>query len=318
MRVVQRYVLSKQCSYNLFACFTTRLLQLLHTTCGTPNYVAPEVLNDKGYDGRAADIWSCGVILYVLLAGFLPFDEPHMSALFRKIQKAEFTYPSWFTPQVRHLLDRIMIADPLKRASLADIEADPWFLGPDNYHDVEITGPAGGAGAIARAVSGGDDIEEAVEDPIDSAPAGSPAAVATKVKGPSTLNAFEVVNMFGGLALNRLLEVSDKRDKLLAVTPQFISAMPPATILSRVSGALSSLGAEVTVDDDAYKVKGKFATGKGSINIVVQIFTIAEALHLVELKRGKGDILEYQTIYMKVREMLNDLVTKGSVARITK
>ena len=69
------------------------LLQLLHTTCGTPNYVAPEVLNDRGYDGRAADVWSMGVILYVLLAGFLPFDEPLMSTLFRKIQKAEFDYP---------------------------------------------------------------------------------------------------------------------------------------------------------------------------------------------------------------------------------
>ncbi|RHZ00422.1 hypothetical protein DYB31_008131 [Aphanomyces astaci] len=105
---------------------------LLHTTCGTPNYVAPEVLADKGYDGRAADVWSIGVILYVLLAGFLPFDEPTMSALFRKIQKAEFSYPSWFTPRVKTLLNKILVPDPETRSSLADIQQDEWYMDDTN------------------------------------------------------------------------------------------------------------------------------------------------------------------------------------------
>ncbi|KAI9392277.1 hypothetical protein POPTR_006G068400v4 [Populus trichocarpa] len=57
---------------------------LLHTTCGTPNYVAPEVLGHQGYDGAAADVWSCGVILFVLMAGYLPFEEIDLPTLCRK------------------------------------------------------------------------------------------------------------------------------------------------------------------------------------------------------------------------------------------
>ena len=105
--------------------------QMLHTTCGTPNYVAPEVLQNEGYDGRIADCWSIGVILYVLLAGFLPFDESTMSALFAKIKNADYAYPDFFTAPVTHLIDAILVADPKARATLADVQKDAWFTSTD-------------------------------------------------------------------------------------------------------------------------------------------------------------------------------------------
>ncbi|XP_050941786.1 CBL-interacting serine/threonine-protein kinase 9 isoform X2 [Cucumis melo] len=100
---------------------------LLHTACGTPNYVAPEVLNDKGYDGTSSDLWSCGVILFVLMAGFLPFDEPNLMCLYRKISKADFAFPSWFSNGAKKLVRRILDPDPTTRISIAEIQEDPWF-----------------------------------------------------------------------------------------------------------------------------------------------------------------------------------------------
>ncbi|KAL7121659.1 hypothetical protein ACP275_02G194300 [Erythranthe tilingii] len=85
---------------------------LLHTACGTPNYVAPEVLTDKGYDGTSSDVWSCGVILFVLMAGYLPFDEPNLVSLYRKIQKAEFSFPPWFSSSAKKLIKRILDPNP--------------------------------------------------------------------------------------------------------------------------------------------------------------------------------------------------------------
>ena len=102
--------------------------EILHTTCGTPNYVAPEVLADKGYDGKKADVWSIGVILYVLIAGFLPFDESSIVALFGKIQAADFTYPKWFSMDVRGVIDKMLVADPAQRITLKELKALPWLV----------------------------------------------------------------------------------------------------------------------------------------------------------------------------------------------
>ncbi|KAG8067723.1 hypothetical protein GUJ93_ZPchr0005g16103 [Zizania palustris] len=75
---------------------------LLHTTCGTPAYVAPEVISRKGYDGVKVDTWSCGVILFVLMAGYLPFQDSNLMEMYRKIGKAEFKCPAWFQSDLIH------------------------------------------------------------------------------------------------------------------------------------------------------------------------------------------------------------------------
>ncbi|XP_024019714.1 CBL-interacting serine/threonine-protein kinase 3 isoform X2 [Morus notabilis] len=100
---------------------------LLHTTCGTPNYVAPEVLNDKGYDGATADLWSCGVILFVLLAGYLPFDDSNLMILYKKISAAEFTCPPWLSFSVMKLIARILDPNPMTRITIPEILVDEWF-----------------------------------------------------------------------------------------------------------------------------------------------------------------------------------------------
>jgi len=138
--------------------------RVLHTTCGTPNYVAPEVLMDKGYDGEAADVWSTGVILYVLLAGFLPFDEPSLPELFRKIVKGDVAYPKWISDSAISLVAHILNPDPAARYKIADIMQHPWYLGEalppvpvaSLLTPVEPTSPSSdstGAGVALRADS---------------------------------------------------------------------------------------------------------------------------------------------------------------------
>jgi len=105
-------------------------VELLRTTCGTPNYVAPEVLSGQGYDGSAADIWSCGVILFVILAGYLPFSETDLPGLYRKINAAEFSCPPWFSAEVKFLIHRILDPNP-KTSSVFKFKESRKILGSD-------------------------------------------------------------------------------------------------------------------------------------------------------------------------------------------
>ncbi|KAL9339403.1 hypothetical protein Peur_068418 [Populus x canadensis] len=100
---------------------------LLTTTCGSPFYIAPELIENKGYEGAAADVWSCGVILFELLSGYLPFDERNLIMLYKKISAADYTCPQWFTESQKKLISRILDPNPRKRITLPEILEDEWF-----------------------------------------------------------------------------------------------------------------------------------------------------------------------------------------------
>lgn len=100
---------------------------LLHTTCGTPAYVAPEIIYKRGYDGEKADMWSCGVILFVLLAGYLPFHDSNLTEMYKKICRGEFKYPHWFSSDVKKLLSRILDPNPFSRITVSKLMENPWF-----------------------------------------------------------------------------------------------------------------------------------------------------------------------------------------------
>ncbi|TKY50224.1 SNF1-related protein kinase catalytic subunit alpha KIN10 [Spatholobus suberectus] len=99
----------------------------LKTSCGSPNYAAPEVISEKLYAGPEVDVWSCGVILYALLCGTLPFDDENIPNLFKKIKGGIYTLPSHLSPGARDLIPRMLVVDPMKRMTISEIRQHPWF-----------------------------------------------------------------------------------------------------------------------------------------------------------------------------------------------
>ncbi|KAF8386797.1 aak-2 [Pristionchus pacificus] len=99
----------------------------LRTSCGSPNYAAPEVISGKLYAGPEVDVWSCGVILYALLCGTLPFDDEHVPTLFRKIKSGIFPIPDYLDKSLVNLMLHMLQVDPMKRATIKDVINHEWF-----------------------------------------------------------------------------------------------------------------------------------------------------------------------------------------------
>ncbi|TKA66781.1 hypothetical protein B0A55_10503 [Friedmanniomyces simplex] len=132
---------------------------LMQTSCGSPCYAAPElVVSDGLYTGRKVDVWSCGVILYAMLAGYLPFDDDpanpegdNINLLYKYIVSTPLTFPEYVSPHARDLLRRILVPDPRQRADLFEVARHSWlseyshvvgFIGSSAKSDIDIANSA--------------------------------------------------------------------------------------------------------------------------------------------------------------------------------
>ncbi|XP_021276011.1 CBL-interacting serine/threonine-protein kinase 25-like [Herrania umbratica] len=256
---------------------------LLHTQCGTPAYVAPEVLRKKGYDGSKADIWSCGVILYVLLAGFLPFQDENLMKMYRKVFKAEFEFPPWFSTEAKRLISKLLVADPERRITIPAIMRVPWFRN-----------------GFARHLAFS--IEEPMSDHVlddDS------TSKTNKQSSPKFFNAFEFISsMSSGFDLSSLFENKRKSGTM------FTSRCSASAIMAKIEGVAKGLNFKVgKVRDFKMKLQGSSEGRKGRLSLTAEVFEVAPEVAVVEFSKSSGDTLEYAKFCEDdVRPALKDIV----------
>ena len=101
---------------------------LLKTKCGSPSYASPEIISGKPYEGFQVDVWCCGIILYAMVCGYLPFEGENNKILFKAILQCNPDYPKFLSDSCKKLLKAILKVDPLKRITIDEIKKSEFYL----------------------------------------------------------------------------------------------------------------------------------------------------------------------------------------------
>ncbi|GKB38534.1 CBL-interacting serine/threonine-protein kinase 5-like protein [Tanacetum coccineum] len=273
---------------------------MLHTQCGTPAYVAPEVLRRKGYDGAKADIWSCGVILYVLLSGYLPFREDNVMHMYKKIFKAEYKFPPWFSLDSRRLITKLLVVDMSRRITVPAIMRSPWFLKglkkSGGARD-ELTGPAP---ILLRTPILIDELGKNDESTESEMP------TRRSKSSPKFYNAFEFISaMSSRFDLSNMFENKKKSGSL------FTSKSCALTIMHKLESQAKRLNFNISCsNENEYKLKmqGISEGRKGKLLVYAEVFEVAPEIAVVEFSKAAGDTLEYKKFEDDIRPGLQDIV----------
>eukprot|EP01018_Ginkgo_biloba_P006959 Gb_28012 [translate_table: standard] len=268
---------------------------LLHTTCGTPAYVAPEVIVKKGYDGAKADIWSCGVILFVLMAGYLPFHDANLMVMYKKIYRGDYKCPPWFSPGVRKLILKLLDPNPRTRITIPQLMEVSWFKKGFKRENLFAEEDEIILVDVDSVFNGSNGAELDSSEKKAEAPGAKPAC----------LNAFDIISLSPGFNLSGLFEEKQK----VKQESRFTSTQPASSIISKLEEVAKLLRFSIKKRDCKVKLQGSEQGRKGHLSIAAEIFEVTPSLFVVEVSKAGGDTLEYNKFCnQELRPGLKDIV----------
>ncbi|KAA0052614.1 hypothetical protein IC582_017821 [Cucumis melo] len=257
---------------------------LFHTFCGTPAYVAPEVLARKGYEAAKVDIWSCGVILFVLMAGYLPFHDQNIMAMYKKIYKGEFRCPRWFSPELIRLLTRLLDTNPETRFTIPEIMENRWFK--KGYKHIKFYIEDDKVCSVEDDNDDVDSLSDQSQSESDSEIIETRRKV-TSLPRPASLNAFDIISFSPGFDLSGLFEDGGEEAR-------FVSSAPVSKIISKLEEIAKLVSFTVRKKDCRVSLEGSREGVKGPLTIAAEVFELTPKLVMVEVKRKGGDKAEYE------------------------
>ncbi|KAK2358834.1 CBL-interacting protein kinase [Trifolium repens] len=263
---------------------------VLNTRCGSPCYVAPEVLMSKGYDGAAADVWSCGVILFELLAGFLPFDDQNLTSLYHKICKAEYICAPWFTISQKKLIAKILEPRPLKRITISDIIENEWFQ--TDYKPVRAC-----------------EFDPIINLDEDGAAFDSIEEKTTKssiTKSSSFINAFQLIAMFQDFDLSSLFEELDHKKQ----TTMFGSQHTISETVEKIEAAATDVRLSVEKMNN-FKMKmhpkpSMTRCSRSYFDLSAEVIEVAPTHCVIQISKSVGDLRMYNEFCESLSSLLKE------------
>ncbi|CAM0881039.1 unnamed protein product [Alopecurus aequalis] len=252
----------------------------------------PQHLGNRGYDGSLSDIWSCGVILYVMLVGYLPFDDRNLVVLYQKIFKGDMQIPMWLSPAAQDLLRKILEPNPMKRINISAIKEHEWFrknyIPAVPYDDDEDLN-------LDSVLSKKEQIDEAGQEK------------------PTHINAFQLIGMASSLDLSGFFEEEDVSQRKI----RFTSIHSPKDLFDKIENAVTMMGFQAQRGHSKLKVmkckNPKNTRNPSSFLACAEVFELGPSLYVVELKKSHGD----RTLYRELCERLSDELGVCKVEQMT-